>query len=202
MDAVAWALAGSSVETPTTLLWATLTGLEDDDSDDAEGNPGYERDLEQRRRDCETVRRLLCNGDVSADERDNHGASLLYHALEYDHRHPPEMVRIVVEAGADVNAPTHSSSCNEWPLDCELWLELDGPFAEVNRRKRDYLVHHGASHSPAVAARIAVEAAEADEAARARQAANEAADAALEKRLREARSQRQAESVPTWESVG
>ena len=168
-----------------------LTGCDDEDDD---GDPGYERDAVQRREDCARVRDLLADG-LSPDARGKHGESLLYRALEYDHRHAEEMIRVVVEAGCDVNAPTHDSS-DELPLDCELWLELDGPFAQANRRKRDYLISHGARHSTAVAARMARD--EAD-------AANAAAvkEAALDQRLIDARREWQAERsmplMPTWD---
>ena len=150
---------------------------------------------------CECVRALLLDGIVTPDARDKRGASLLYHALVYDHRHVHEMIQVVVEAGADVNAATHTAS-EEWPLDCELWLEQDGPYATVNQSKRDYLVRNGARHSPAVAARAAVDAADAAEAAAAKQAARATADAALDQRLRDMRTEWQAQRVPTWDAEG
>lgn len=113
------------------------------------------------------------------------------------------MIRVVVDAGADVNAPTHefdSDSARQFPLDCELWLELDGPYRDVNRRKRDYLVAHGARHSAAAEAAAAAAAAAAAVTASAKAAAQAAADAALEQRLLEARREADAARVPTWDA--
>ena len=184
------------------LLWCTLTGVEEEDDDsETEGNPGYERDAEERRSDCDCIRTLLRDCVISPDVRDKRGASLLYHALVYDHRHAHEMVAVVVEAGADVNAPTHAAG-EERPLDCELWLERDGPFASVNQRKYDYLVRHGARHSVGAASRMASEAAEAAESAADKEAARVAADAALDQRLLDLRREGEAEEerrVPAWD---
>ena len=74
-----------------------------DDGDDV-AEHGYEREPQQRRAEIRRVRELLSGGAVSPHIR-RRGASLVYHALIADHRHPPEMLRVVVEAGADVNAP-------------------------------------------------------------------------------------------------
>lgn len=128
---------------------------------------------------------------------------MLYHALEYDHRHAEEMIKIIVEAGCNVNAPAHNTS-EALPLDCELWLELDGPYAQVNRRKREYLIAHGALHSPAVAARAVIDAADAANAAASKEASLAAADAALDQRLMDARREWQAERLPlmpTWDDT-
>ena len=183
-------------------LWFILTGVEDDGDSDDEGNPGYERDAEQRREDCDRVREMLDAGMVSADARHPvHGSSLLYHALRYDHRNVHEMIAVVVTAGCDVNLPTHETG-DELPLDCELWLETDGPFASVNQRKRDFLISHGARHSDAAAARRRQDAADAAEAAAAKEAALAEADAALEQRLLDARRAWHAERVPTWDESG
>ena len=95
------------------LLAAAATS--DDESDGAEPGhepghepehepghePGYERTAEQRREDCELVREILGRGvaGVHANLRHSGGTSMLALAIEYDHRHPAEMIRVVVEAG-------------------------------------------------------------------------------------------------------
>ena len=53
-------------------------------------------DPETRREECERVRDILKAGAVSPNARSRHGASLLYHALQYDHRHAPEMIEVFV----------------------------------------------------------------------------------------------------------
>ena len=174
-----------------------------DDGDDV-AEHGYEREPQQRRAEIRRVRELLSGGAVSPHIR-RHGASLVYHALIYDHRHPPEMLRVVVEAGADVNAPillTSSSDAerdDERPLDCELWLELEGPYAAVNAQKRDYLIAHGATRSAHGLAVEAEQAARAADAAVARAAELAARDAALERRLDESRREWMASRVPSWD---
>ena len=181
-------------------LWFIVTGVSD--GDDCGPEPGYEKSADQRRDDCDSVRELLCSG-IDPNVRDKYGAHLLYLALEYDHRHDAEMVRVVVEAGADVNAVAHSDASDHWVLDSELWLETEGPHAVVNARKRAYLISRGARHSPAAAtaaADAAAEAAaEAAAAERARDAAAKEAEAALERRLEEARRLPPEPSVPSWE---
>ena len=186
-------------------LWSILVGSEPcsdddggvDDDDDWEGDKGYDRDAATRRDDCDRVHSILASG-ISADVRSRHGASLLYHALEYDHRHAPEMIKIVVENGADVNMPTHVGG-SELPLDCELWLEQEGPFAAVNAQKHSYLVSHGARHSSVFAANLARANELAAEAASAKAAELAAADAALDQRLREVREAELCSRVPVWD---
>ena len=180
-------------------VWFTLTGrLEpcssDDDGDGDGVEPGYERSLAQRDADCKLVRSILATGLVSANVRDSLGASLLYHALLYDHRHPAQMIRVCVEAGADVNLDTHLLG-GQKPLDTE-WLEEDGPHRQVNREKRHYLIMHGAvpgAEALAAAAQAATDAA-------AKSAAAVAAATALDQRLEDARRTWQAERlVPSWD---
>ena len=140
-------------------LWSTIFSADTDCSEDEEiqfdhsfgsGEHGYERDAQQRRADCHRVKTILQQPNVSPDLRCRHGMSLLYHSLVYDHRHGPEMLKVVLDAGAGVNEPTHLG-LSELPLDCELWLELEGPFAHWNRAKQALLIANGAEHSPAVA---------------------------------------------------
>lgn len=187
-------------------LWFTLTGVdeeccsdEDDDGDGGRtGEPGYEKDAAQRQADCRRVHDLLVGG-ISPNLRSRHrGASLLWHALEYDHRHGVQMIKVVVECGADVNLQTHAHS-EELPLDCELWLEGDGPYAVANAQKRAYLVAYGARHSIARSAQAAADAADAADAAADEVAKRQAADAMLDRRLTEARNQWLGSRVPTWD---
>lgn len=183
-------------------LWEILDTEGDSsvEDSDAEAFPqhGYERSKEERQADCDRIRTILLEDGISPNVRSPHGASLLCLALQYDHRHAIEMIKVVVEAGADVNAPMYESS-NEWPLDCELWLELEGPFASVNRQKRAYLVAHGARQSPGALASAAAEEEIAAAAAKAKADAQAAADAALDRRLAEARHDWNVGRVPTWD---
>ena len=91
-------------------LWYVFTGSdESDESDDGTygdsppggGSHGYEKDAEQRGEDCERVRALLEEDGLSPNIRCRHGASLLYHALQYDHRHPPQMLKVVIKVKGD-----------------------------------------------------------------------------------------------------
>jgi hypothetical protein len=192
--------------------------LSDDDDDDraesGDGDYGYNRSTQQRRDEVERVRVLLSSGVVSPNMRSrHHSTSLLYHALIYDHRHPPEMIRAIVEAGADVNAPIHlveeeelapsavhyGASAGERPLDCELWLELDGPYVAVNREKRNFLITHGATRSPQGIAAAAAETALAASAAATRAAEAAAREMALDHRLEQARHEWTTGRVPMWE---
>jgi len=179
-------------------LWFAITGSSNSDSDDCDhAEPGYERTRAQREDDCKRVRIILAESDSDAvnTRRGPHGETLLCAALQYDHRHAAQMIKVVVEAGADLNMETHLVG-GEYPLDTE-WLEIDdeSPHAAVNRSKREYLVAHGARHGPAAMARAA-EAAAVAEAREAQAAANEAA---LDERLSDARRADQMASVPCWD---
>ena len=179
-------------------LWITLTGMDPDacsDDDDDSGEPGYEKDAAERRSDCERVRAILSEGRVDANLRGRHGATLLYYAMQYDHRHELEMIRVVVECGADVNTQTHEAG-GELPLD-SAWLEDEGPHAALNEQKRRFLVARGARHGAAKLAALAAEAAD----AAANAAAREAADVALDRRLADARDQWHVSRVPTWDDA-
>lgn len=185
-------------------LWEILVAEGDSSVDDSDAEAfaqhGYERSTDERHEDCDRVRAILSEDGISPNIRSPHGASLLCLALQYDHRHAAEMIKVVVEAGADVNAPMYESS-DEWPLDCELWLELEGPFASVNRQKRAYLVAHGARQSPGALASAAADEEIAAAVAKAKADARTAADAALDRRLAEARQEWNAGRVPTWDEV-
>ena len=186
-------------------LWEILApefGSSEEDEDDAESliRHGYDRSAAERQEDCDRVRTILCEGSISPAVRSRSGASLLCLALQYDHRHAAQMLKVVCEAGADVNAPLHQPG-EEWPLDCELWLELEGPFATVNEQKRAYLIARGARQSPGALAAAAAEEASAAAASNAKADARAAADEALERRPREAREEWHAARVPTWDAA-
>lgn len=180
-------------------LWLTITGAvpyssDASGDDDDKAQQGYDKSPRQRKADCTKVRMLLKSDGISANVRDRSGASLLYHALQYDHRRMAEMLRVVVEAGADVNMPTHIVG-GLLPLDTE-WLEVDedNPHVEVNRAKREYLISHGARQSDSEAEGRARAEAEA-KAARIR-----AEEAALEQRLADARHATAMAEVPSWDT--
>ena len=179
-------------------LWLTIAGAVPHSSDasgddDDKAQQGYDKSPRQRKADCSKVSMLL-KSDFSANIRDRSGASLLYHALQYDHRHMAEMLRVVVEAGADVNMPTHIVG-GLLPLDTE-WLEVDedNPHVEVNRAKREYLISHGARQSDSEAEGCARAEAQA-KAARIR-----AEEVALEQRLADARHAPAKAEVPSWDT--
>ena len=95
-------------------LFAIITGEDDmaDDGDDAEGtvnliNPGYDKTDDQRQIDCERVAAILASGveGVHANLTWTYGETLLWMALEYDHRHSAQMLKVLLHAGADPNAP-------------------------------------------------------------------------------------------------
>lgn len=99
--------------------------------------PGYEKSAEQRAADCARVREILRSGaeGVHADLRWTYGESLLWCTLEYDHRHPPQMIAVVLDAGADPAMP--NAMDGERPLDSR-WLDGDGApeIAQLNAQKR------------------------------------------------------------------
>lgn len=95
-------------------LFAIVTGDDDDametECDDhtiIEHSPGYEKSAAQRSVDCERVAAILASGveGVHANLTWTYGETLLWMALEYDHRHPAQMLKVLLHAGADPNAP-------------------------------------------------------------------------------------------------
>lgn len=68
--------------------------------------PGHEKSREQRAADCCRVREILASGadGVHPDLRWTYGETLLWCTLEYDHRHPPQMMAVVLEAGGTARA--------------------------------------------------------------------------------------------------
>ena len=95
------------------------------------------------------------------------------------------------------NLPTPTTASGT--LDCELWLELEGPFAAVNAAKRDYLIAHGATKSARGRAAETAAATKAAEVEAAKAAELAARDAALEQRLDESRREWIASRVPSWD---
>ena len=185
-------------------LWFTIMGTDassEDELADSDGQPGYEKDSVQREEDCALVRSILASGTdgIHANLRGAHGATLLYFALQYDHRHPGQMMNVVVEAGADVNMPMHAVG-GEFPLDSE-WLEEDGPHAGLNAAKRAYLVSRGARHSPSFTANREADAAMARAASDTAAAQAQAEAQALEGRLAEARRTEAERLVPCWDGA-
>ena len=85
-------------------------------------DPGHEKTASQRQNDCERVAVILGLGaeGVNASLRWVYGETLVHLALEYDHRHAPEMLLTVLKAGADPNSP--NAMDGERPLESP-WLE-------------------------------------------------------------------------------
>ena len=134
-------------------LFAIITGEDDmaDDGDDAEGtvnliNPGYDKTDDQRRIDCERVAAILSSGveGVSANLTWTYGETLLWMAIEYDHRHPAQMINVVLRAGADANAPNAVDGLR--PIQSP-WLSSQAVAREdaFNAEKRALLISAGAA---------------------------------------------------------
>ncbi|KAL1507660.1 hypothetical protein AB1Y20_007277 [Prymnesium parvum] len=90
-------------------LFRVLCGEEEvcgEDETVLERDPGFEKAPPLRQADCARVRHILSCGasGVDASWRSIYGETLVHLALEYDHRHPPEMLLVVLEAGADPTA--------------------------------------------------------------------------------------------------
>ena len=134
-------------------LFAIITGEDDmtDNGDDAENtvnliNPGYEKTDDQRRLDCERVAVILSSGvdGVSANLTWSYGETLLWMAIEYDHRHPAQMTEVVLRAGADANAPNAVDGLR--PIQSP-WLSSQTVAREdaFNAEKRALLISAGAA---------------------------------------------------------
>ena len=134
-------------------LFAIITGEDDmaDDCDDAEKtvnliNPGYEKTDDQRRLDCERVTEILSSGvdGISANLTWTYGETLLWMAIEYDHRHPAQMTDVVLRAGADANAPNAVDGLR--PIQSP-WLSSQTVAREdaFNAEKRALLISAGAA---------------------------------------------------------
>ena len=78
---------------------------------------------------------------VSADARHDYGETLLSLALQYDFGAAPQMIKVVLDAGANANAENDSDSCR--PLDSE-WLDDDLELDPHVEAKRALLVAAGA----------------------------------------------------------
>ena len=115
-------------------LFTIITGEDDfadipDDVTLLENNPGYEKPSEQRRLDCARVATILSSGvpGVHANLTWSYGETLLWMAVEYDHRHPPEMIDVLLAAGADPNGPNAIDGLR--PLQ-NPWLSEDDEMAD------------------------------------------------------------------------
>lgn len=129
-------------------LFAVITGEDDlaeerDDNDTfCEHNPGYEKSAEQRLIDCARVGAILASGveGVTANLTWTYGETLLWMAIEYDHRHPPEMIEVLLQAGADANLPNAVDSLrplqNPWLSETEDMALEDAFVAQKRRRLR------------------------------------------------------------------
>jgi ankyrin repeat protein len=130
-------------------LFDIVAGEDDTVGDDTfvENSPGYERSADQRRADCLRVQAILASGapGVHANLTWTYGQTLLWLAAEYDHRHDAEMIRALIEAGADANAPNAVDGLrplqSPWLDDCEM--EGDHLALLCNGRKREYLLQQG-----------------------------------------------------------
>lgn len=127
-------------------MFRIVSGEDDEIGEDdtvLERDPGFEKPAPQRQEDVRRVREILgCKAEgVHANLRWKWGETLVHLALEYDHRHPPEMLLAVLEAGTDPNAP--NAMDGERPLDSP-WL--DQPLAEDRHvaEKRICLLRFGA----------------------------------------------------------
>ena len=119
--------------------------LIDEDATIVQRDPGYEKPDDARRDDCERVHAILSMGVAGVDAalRNAYGEPLLHLALEYDYAHAPQMLAVVLAAGADPNE--RSPVDDVFPLESP-WLtdepsDAPGPFAAL---KCASLVRHGA----------------------------------------------------------
>ena len=94
------------------------------------------KDLDEREEDCRRVQLMLASGapGVLPDACFDFGQSLLCLALHYDFGHPPQMLKVVLEAvdaserltlKAVVNAPTNE-------VDCEHILEVCAALSAID----------------------------------------------------------------------
>ena len=115
----------------------------DEDDTIIERDPGYQKSDTDRRDDCERVRSILTMGVVGVDAamRNAHGEPLLHLALEYDYGHAPQMLAVVLAAGADPNELSVVDDALVHPLESP-WLTDDD--TAVAALKRACLIRHGA----------------------------------------------------------
>ena len=136
-------------------LFSIITGEDDlaeaDDVTIIEHNPGYEKPAEQRSVDCARVAAILSSGveGVHANLTWTYGETLLWMAIEYDHQHPPQMIDVLLGAGADPNAANAIDGqlplANPWLSDDNADMaEEDPSCAAYNALKRQRLLRAGA----------------------------------------------------------
>jgi len=143
-------------------IFGIITG-EDEEADRAddetfiECHPGYEKTAEQRCADCARVAAILRSAGracepsrvlgVHANLTWLYGETLLWMAIEYDHRHQPEMMDVLLQAGADPNLPNAVDGLrplqNPW-LDLEEMAPEGAACASLIRIKRERLTAGGA----------------------------------------------------------
>jgi len=136
-------------------LFSIITGEDDlaepDDVTIIEHNPGYEKPTEQRCADCTRVAAILSSGveGVHANLTWTYGETLLWMAIEYDHQHPPQMIDVLLAAGADPNAANAIDGqlplANPWLSDDNEMAEEDPSCAAYNALKREHLIRAGAN---------------------------------------------------------
>ena len=123
-------------------LFAIITGEDDlaepDDQTIIEHNPGYEKSDEQRSIDCARVAAILGSSveGVHANLKWEYGETLLWMAIEYDHAHPPQMIEVLLSAGADPNAA--NAIDGQVPLQ-NPWLSDDDEMAAEGPKVRDLI---------------------------------------------------------------
>ena len=136
-------------------LFSIITGEDDlaepDDVTIIEHNPGYEKPTEQRSVDCTRVAAILSSGveGVHANLTWTYGETLLWMAIEYDHQHPPQMIDVLLAAGADPNTANAVDGlvplANPWLSDDNEMAEEDPSCAAYNALKRQRLIGAGAN---------------------------------------------------------
>ena len=109
---------------------------------------------EQREADCARVKAIL-SGGISPDVRVAYGETLLSRAMMYDSGHAPQMMRVVLEAGANANARNMMDDAhpleNEYLVGLvELYVEPEDRTYDLDERDKFYnekvarLLFHGA----------------------------------------------------------
>jgi hypothetical protein len=95
---------------------------------------GDDRTADQRNADCARVKAIL-SGGISADVRLAYGETLLSCAMAYDCNEAPQMMKVVLEAGANANARNMMDDMH--PLENEYLVGLVELYVEPKRRKYD-----------------------------------------------------------------
>jgi len=135
-------------------LWTIVTGedefadIDDDSATTIERQPGYDKSDEQRREDCERACAILAqrNAGVHANLTWTYGESLLWMAIEYDHQHPPQMLDVLLKAGADPSTPNEIDGL----LPCEHPLLAEESDTQRKQKLDRLSCRHLASERPLV----------------------------------------------------